>query len=201
MVGERSQQHVAVVSPRTITTRLFSATTTSIDLQSSFGRGEQHLSALLEEGDIVAYQTGSWFVDGVLVGDGDAPMVAWAIVDTIQLVWTHNCEHGVVRGWEVVGMPSSTHQQQQQQQHWCWRVTGEMIELGPEQLLARVPSTSSSAVVVRRTATTNDDDDTDPLAPGTVYESLVPLGEEMTHDACWLLQQQQPPTEEEDDGA
>jgi hypothetical protein len=35
--------------------------------ESLFGRGENHLSALLQEGDLVLYQTGSWQVDGVTV--------------------------------------------------------------------------------------------------------------------------------------
>ena len=37
------------------------------------GRGLDHLSAALEEGDLVLYQVGSWTVDGVTVGDGDEP--------------------------------------------------------------------------------------------------------------------------------
>ena len=43
-----------------------------IDYQASdaYGRGNMHLSAALNIGDFVVYQTGSWEVDGVLVGDG-----------------------------------------------------------------------------------------------------------------------------------
>ena len=51
---------------------LDATTTNSIDFQSDdthFGRGEMHLSAVLDEGDAVVYQTGTWFVDGVSVGD------------------------------------------------------------------------------------------------------------------------------------
>lgn len=32
------------------------------------GRGHEHISARLEEGDLVLYQAGSWLVDNVLVG-------------------------------------------------------------------------------------------------------------------------------------
>ena len=32
------------------------------------GRGVDHLSAALEEGDLVLYQTGQWAVDGVAIG-------------------------------------------------------------------------------------------------------------------------------------
>ena len=62
------------------------------------GRGLDHLSAALEEGDLVLYQVGSWTVDGVVVGDGDEPALAYAVVDTLQLVFTHNCEHGWIYG-------------------------------------------------------------------------------------------------------
>ena len=66
---------------------------TSIDLQSDtaqFGRGEMHLSALLEDGDVVVYQTGTWYVDGVEVGTGEPASFAYAVVDNVQVVWTHN---------------------------------------------------------------------------------------------------------------
>ena len=64
---------------------------------SKYGRGEMHLSAMLDVGDIVVYQTGTWLVDGVEVGDGGPPDFQYGLVETIQLVWTHNCEHGVIR--------------------------------------------------------------------------------------------------------
>lgn len=34
----------------------------------STGRGADHISAMLQEGDIVMYQAGSWLVDNVRVG-------------------------------------------------------------------------------------------------------------------------------------
>ena len=54
------------------------------------------------EGDTVVYRTGSWYVDGVLVGEEDA-VAEYKLcrVDTIQVVWTHNCQHGVLRGLAV----------------------------------------------------------------------------------------------------
>ena len=48
------------------------------------GRGLDHLSAALEEGDLVCYQIGSWKVDGVVVGDGAEPECAFAVVDTLS---------------------------------------------------------------------------------------------------------------------
>lgn len=99
--------------------------------ESSFGRGDTHLSAYLAEGDLVAYQTGTWFVDGVEVGDGTPATVRFALVDTIQVVWTHNCEHGVIRGLDVEVVHDNDER---------FVVSpSDMIEFGPEQLLARVP--------------------------------------------------------------
>ena len=62
-----------------------------------FGRGLEHLSADLVEGDVTLFQTGSWAVDGVTVGTGE-PRLEAAVLSSIQLVWTHNCEHGVLYG-------------------------------------------------------------------------------------------------------
>lgn len=107
-----------------------------IELQSDdtkFGRGNLHLSALIDEGDVVVYQTGSWKVDSVVVGeDGAAPSFALAKIDNVQVVWTHNCEHGVLRGVEVYIDPDDNTR---------LLVAEPLIdvEFGPEQLLARLP--------------------------------------------------------------
>ena len=101
------------------------ATTDAPDFQSDstqYGRGDRHLSAVLQEGDVVAYQTGSWYTS----------MASWwshSLVETLQVVWTHNCEHGVIRGWKLE--PENGILQQQQQ--------ADLIEFGPEQLIARIP--------------------------------------------------------------
>lgn len=104
---------------------------TDNDYQSDktrFGRGEMHLSALIEEGDVVLYQTGSWLVDGVRVGDDSPPTIRYAQVETIQIVWTHNCEHGVIRGADMF-----------QQKNGQGLVLGnDSVQFGPEQLLARL---------------------------------------------------------------
>ena len=85
---------------------------------SQFGRGAMHLSALLEEGDVVAYQMGQWLVDQVLVGD-DQAVIQFCCMDTIQVVWTHNCEHGVLRGEEMIYVDD------------VLQATGRMVEFGP----------------------------------------------------------------------
>jgi hypothetical protein len=110
-------------------------TTDAIEFQSDdsqFGRGEFHLSALIEEGDVVVYQTGSWLVDGVVVGDGSPPAFSFAKIDNVQLVWTHNCEHGVLRGVEIAVCEDDETKV---------RIQEPLIdvEFGPEQLVARLP--------------------------------------------------------------
>jgi hypothetical protein len=125
-----------------------------LDLQSDtsrFGRGENHLSAFLEEGNVVAYQTGSWLVDGVLVGDGSPPRIEYCCIDTIQVVWTHNCEHGVLRGHSLIKTnihsdhpPNSDDDGQNTPKQVLVRSIhddNDMVEFGPEQLVARLPGT------------------------------------------------------------
>jgi hypothetical protein len=98
---------------------------------SRYGRGEYHLSAALDERDIVVYQTGSWMVDGVLVGNGEETTFEYGIVDTIQVVWTHNCEHGYIRGMRVsINCEENT-------VHVIEPL--EFIDFGPDQLYAREP--------------------------------------------------------------
>ena len=118
----------------------------SIDRQSNlskYGRGILHLSADLNEGDVIAYQDGTWYVDGTKVGDGSSPTVRYLIVDTIQVVWTHDCEHGVIRGFELMvtnhgsgGVETGVLVERGS----CFVSTTEYIQLGPEQLLARIPT-------------------------------------------------------------
>jgi hypothetical protein len=103
-------------------------------LQEDFGRGQHHLSTLLEEGDVVAYQVGTWLVDNVEVGPGTPPRCLFCRVDYLQLNWSHNCEHGVIGGTRLLldggGDPS------------CVMALDESKEVsfGPEQLLARLPA-------------------------------------------------------------
>lgn len=104
----------------------------NLELQSDdeYGRGEMHLSAVLNEGDVVIYKTGLWEVDGVQVGDGEETNYEYGIIDTIQVVWTHNCEHGFIRGMKIIldreGKKLSILQPY------------EFIDFGPEQLYARI---------------------------------------------------------------
>jgi hypothetical protein len=117
-----------------------------IEYQSDCGRGEQHLSASLVEGSMVVFQEGTWLVDGVEVGDGTEPQFRYALIETMQLVWSHNCEHGVLRGLEVdINSADSM----------LAKLVEPMAELefGPEQLIAQIPvewdeSTDSGQLLV-----------------------------------------------------
>ena len=103
-----------------------------------YGRGEFHLSADIDEGDIVVYQTGTWYVDGVEVGDGSPADWKLAKMETIQVVWTHNCEHGVLRGYAVKLFDDDC---DQSTIVYDTSENGdlEVVEFGPEQLVARLP--------------------------------------------------------------
>jgi len=97
-----------------------------------------HLSADVEEGDVVVYRTGNWQVDGVTVGDDSKPPTfCYARIETIQIVWTHNCEHGVLRGIplklkEVRGEGGD------KQFLALDDKTEDLVEFGPEQLVAKI---------------------------------------------------------------
>lgn len=109
----------------------------TIDLQSDetmFGRGEHHLSASLQDDDVVVYQTGTWLVDGVEVGQGTRAEYKISRVENVQIVWTHNCEHGVIRGILLDPVFDNDNDVMP-----SFQVTDKQIEFGPEQLLARIP--------------------------------------------------------------
>mmetsp|Transcript_11095 Transcript_11095/g.14506 ORF Transcript_11095/g.14506 Transcript_11095/m.14506 type:complete len:190 (-) Transcript_11095:80-649(-) len=103
----------------------------------NYGRGEMHLSAELEEGDLVVIKTGTWCVDGVEVGDGEPMSFKYVKVDTIQLVWTHDCEHGQIRGFSV---NFASQEKDLQGRVRCFVDENEYVEFGPEQLVAKIPS-------------------------------------------------------------
>ena len=134
---------------------------TTIDYQSDayYGRGDMHLSAAVHEGETVVYRTGSWYVDGVLVVDEDAvPAYELCRVETIQIVWTHNCEHGVLRGLAVDSNSLPDQEEAQEQSHarahaqnqaqtqtksrtqtrLSLRTPLEDVEFGPEQMIASI---------------------------------------------------------------
>ena len=126
----------------------YAAATPQVDRQSDvtkYGRGDMHLSADISEGDVVAYQSGTWYVDGSEVGDGSDPTIRYCLVDTIQIVWTHDCEHGVIRGFELDVENDSTGDTVVERGS-CFVVNeSEYVDIGPEQLLAKIPTIRDTA--------------------------------------------------------
>jgi hypothetical protein len=118
-----------------------------IDYQSNtnqFGRGEQHLSAVLYEGDTVIYRTGNWYVDGVLVGDGDIQYKICRI-ETIQIVWTHNCEHGVLRGLDINTTTTTTSRIENENDNDLEEISSSSSSSSTESTTAATSSASASS--------------------------------------------------------
>mmetsp|Transcript_18921 Transcript_18921/g.40961 ORF Transcript_18921/g.40961 Transcript_18921/m.40961 type:complete len:83 (-) Transcript_18921:2898-3146(-) len=65
-------------------------------------------------------------------------------VDTIQLVWTHDCEHGVINGFDLLiangDDPESFNGAVEMGSHLV--TNDDYISCGPEQILARIPAIS-----------------------------------------------------------
>ena len=97
-----------------------------VTFQQDGDRGHQHLSADLEEGTLVVYQTGTWLVDNVPVGPGDPEAYRLAQVDVVQVNWTQSCEHGVIRCFDAKFNEASGEVV----------VNDEEVDFGPEQLVA-----------------------------------------------------------------
>jgi hypothetical protein len=152
----RRRQHYCFIRPHKITTTasgqiiMKMISSTQIEFQADHGRGEDHLSAFLEEGDVVMYQTGTWYVDSVEVGEGTTPKIEWAKIDNLQVVWSHNCEHGVLRGIsfkeeEEEALNINDDHDNRDNNNWnhrrriCQVEPLDVVEFGPEQLIARVP--------------------------------------------------------------
>lgn len=116
-----------------------------IDRQSDnkkYGRGIEHISADLNEGDVIAYQDGTWYVDGTEVGDGSPAIIRYMKVDTVQIVWTHDCEHGLVYGFDV-----KCDSVVKKGDEFIIQVDN-YVQCGPEQILCRIPVCSESNEVV-----------------------------------------------------
>ena len=81
--------------------------------------------------------------DRLVTGDGSESSVRYMQVDAIQLVWSHNCEHGVINGFDVAAedengerLPADSGVERGS----IFAVTEEYIQIGPEQVLARIPT-------------------------------------------------------------
>ena len=113
--------------------------------KSKYGRGIDHISADINEGDVIAYQDGTWFVDGTEVGDGSPSVVRYCLVDTVQIVWTHDCEHGLVYGFDLVVVDDDEQVIGDESGAIVKKGSFFVIEdesyvqCGPEQILSRIP--------------------------------------------------------------
>ena len=152
-----------------------------IDYQKDYGRGIDHLTADLQAGDVVVYQTGTWYVDGVAVGTGEAAAWEYCLLDEddcLQIVWSHNCEHGVVRGWPCVLLPPDDETDPDNKSSTVegdnatcllrfLKNNDEMVEFGPEQVVARIPSN----MIIKL-----EDNEEEDLP---TYRSLIPLSDDL----------------------
>jgi hypothetical protein len=69
------------------------------------------------------------------------------LVDAIQIVWTHNCEHGVLNGFdvtirknEVEKIPVSDYKFESVDVGSVFEIGNEYVRCGPEQVLAKIPT-------------------------------------------------------------
>ena len=76
-------------------------------------------------------------------GDGSDPIVRYMLVDTIQIVLTHDCEHGVINGFDITVTNGNDEPER------CGGVVevgnkfvigDAYIQCGPEQILAKLPT-------------------------------------------------------------
>lgn len=132
---------VDLVAAAALTASSSSTTPPTIDYQADYGRGVDHLTATLDEGDVVVFQSGTWHVDGVAVGDGQPAAWHYCLVDSVQIVWSHNCEHGVVRGFGLTTTVIMNSEDENETAATLLHVDDfdTMIDFGPEQLVARIP--------------------------------------------------------------
>jgi len=71
-------------------------------------------------------------------------------VDAIQLVWTHNCEHGVINGFDLRIVNNNAISESAEgatatvEQGSFFIVSDEYAQIGPEQVLAKIPSSKNS---------------------------------------------------------
>jgi hypothetical protein len=67
------------------------------------------------------------------------------LVDTIQIVWTHNCEHGVLNGFDIAirngeHEPVVLDQLGSVEVGGVFEIRNEYVQCGPEQVLAKIPT-------------------------------------------------------------
>jgi len=109
------------------------ADSTGIELQKDCGRGLDHLSARVQEGDVCVYQVGTWHVDWSEVGSGQPPRLLLVRVDVLQLNWVGGHEHGRLIATAINAVDGERVRVNENEEYAA-------VEFGPEQLIARVPA-------------------------------------------------------------
>ena len=135
------------------------AVQSKLELQSDFGRGNEHLSWLVEDEDVVVYQVGTWLVDNVEVGDGSPARLRFAYVDNVQINFTQHSEHGVIRGTALLLCTDGV--------QLLFNADDE-IQFGPEQLVARVSGSLTWT------------DDSTLVLPESLPAQIIGMAEEVT---------------------
>ena len=102
-----------------------------IEFQRDCGRGPEHLSARLVEGDVCVYQVGTWMVDWSPVGSGNPPRLLLVRCDCLQLNWTMTHEHGRILATAINRWQGEEVRIDEDEEY-------AGVEFGPEQLVARV---------------------------------------------------------------
>lgn len=79
-------------------------------------------------------------------GDGSDATIRYMLVDTIQIVWTHNCEHGVINGFDVTVVNDQNEPSLVDgsgaivEVGSIFNIGNEYVQCGPEQVLAKIPA-------------------------------------------------------------
>ena len=74
-------------------------------------------------------------------GDGSGPIIRYMLVDTMQIVWTHNCEHGVLNGFDVTIIDGEVGVYGDAVESGSIFMIGyDYIQCGPEQVFAKIPA-------------------------------------------------------------
>lgn len=111
------------------------------ELSSNYGRGVHHISFDLQDGDVVAYQVGTWeCAPGCEVGDGTDARLRFARVVSTQINFSPDCEHGIVQGTALYVEPTWVGHEQERlvlEHH-----EDDQIQFGPEQVQALWPCSS-----------------------------------------------------------
>ena len=69
----------------------------------------------------------------------------YMLVDAIQIVWTHNCEHGVINGFEAIVKDDGS--VDEIRVGTTFEIGSQYVQCGPEQVVAKIPTSSDAADV------------------------------------------------------